>query len=247
MAGRVEGKVALVSGGARGMGASHARTLVAEGARVVIGDVLDAEGAGLADELGDAAVYTHLDVTDMAQWQDAVDEAVRRFGGLDVLVNNAGITIRGSIEDYEPDAWHQVIAVNLTGVFHGMRASVEPLKRSGRGSVVNVSSTAGLQGYKDLGAYVASKYGVRGLTKSAAIDLARHNIRVNSVHPGLVRTPMVGEGRWSQDHVALRRIGEPSEVSALVLFLASDESSFSTGAEFVADGGETAGLAVLKG
>ncbi|MFF4253944.1 glucose 1-dehydrogenase [Streptomyces sp. NPDC001663] len=247
MQGRVQDKVALISGGARGMGASHARALVAEGARVVIGDLLDSEGAELADELGDMAAYVHLDVTDRSQWQAAVDEAVSRFGGLDVLVNNAGITIRGSVEDYDPEAWHKVIAVNLTGVFHGIQACVGPLKRSGRGSIVNVSSTAGLQGYQNLGAYVASKYGVRGLTKSAAIDLARDNIRVNSVHPGLVRTPMISEGAWSQDHVALQRIGEPSEVSALVLFLASDESSFSTGAEFVADGGETAGLAVLKG
>ncbi|WP_350348924.1 glucose 1-dehydrogenase [Agromyces sp. G08B096] len=240
---RVQDKVALISGGARGMGASHARLLVQEGAKVVIGDLLDAEGEALAAELGENARYVHLDVTDFAQWQAAVQVAVDEFGGLDILVNNAGIANFGSIEEYTLEAWDKIILINLTGVFYGIKAAIEPLKASGKGSIINVSSTAGLQGYEALPGYNAAKFGVRGLTKNAALDLGKYNIRVNSVHPGSIRTPMTEGLDASQSHVALHRQGEPIELSNLVLFLASDESSFSTGAEFVADGGETAGLA----
>ena len=240
---RVEGKVALISGGARGMGASHARLLVDEGAKVVIGDLLDAEGEALAAELGDAARYVHLDVTRYDDWQNAVDVALKEFGGLDVLVNNAGIANFGPIEEYTLDQWDTIIAINLTGVFYGIKAAIEPLKKSGKGSIINISSTAGIQGYEALPGYNAAKFGVRGLTKNAALDLGRYNIRVNSVHPGVIRTPMTDSLETPQNHVALHRVGEPIELSQLVLFLASDESSFSTGAEFIADGGETAGLA----
>ncbi len=241
--GRVSGKVALISGGARGMGASHARLLVAEGARVVIGDLLDDEGERLAEELGDAARYVRLDVTDYASWTAAVEAAAGEFGRLDILVNNAGIIGFGSIEEYALEAWDSVMAVDLTGVFYGIRAATPALRDGGGGSIVNISSAAGLQGYEGLSAYTAAKFGVRGLTKSAALDLARHGIRVNSVHPGDIRTPMTAGIEESPAHVAQHRLGEPSEVSSMVLFLASDESSFSTGAEFVVDGGETAGLA----
>ena len=240
---RVAGKVALISGGARGMGASHARLLADEGAKVVIGDLLDDEGEALAAELGDAVRYVHLDVTRYEDWQNAVEVALKEFGRLDVLVNNAGIANFGPIEEYTLDQWDTIIAINLTGVFYGIKAAIEPLKKSGKGSIINISSTAGIQGYEALPGYNAAKFGVRGLTKNAALDLGRYNIRVNSVHPGVIRTPMTDSLDTPQNHVALHRVGEPIELSQLVLFLASDESSFSTGAEFIADGGETAGLA----
>lgn len=240
---RLDGKVALVSGGARGMGESHARAMLAHGAKVVIGDLLDAEGEAVAAELGDAAAYVHLDVTDRSQWASAVSAAVRRFGKLNVLVNNAGIATAGPIGTYTPEQWDMIIAVNLTGVFNGINASLEALKDAAPSSIINVSSTAGLQGYSNLPGYSASKFGVRGLTKSVALDLAAHGVRCNSVHPGAVTTPMTAGLDAPQQHVAMRRLGRSDEISNLIVFLASDESSFSTGAEFVADGGETAGLA----
>jgi len=224
------------------MGASHARLLVAEGAKVVLGDLLDDEGAALAKELGDAARYIHLNVTSYADWEAAVSLAVSDFGGLDVLINNAGIANFGSIEDYSLEDWDAIIGVNLTGVFYGTKAVIEALKTSGKGSIINISSTAGLQGYEALPGYTAAKFGVRGLSKSTALDLGKYNIRVNSVHPGVIRTPMTEALDTPQNHVALHRVGEAIELSNLILFLASDESSFSTGSEFVADGGETAGL-----
>lgn len=240
---RLEGKVALISGGARGMGESHARAMVAQGAKVVLGDILDAEGDALAKELGDSAVYVHLDVTSREQWAAAVDTAVKTFGKLNVLVNNAGIANFGPIGEFTPEQWDTVIAINLTGVFNGINASVEALKAGAPSSIINISSTAGLQGYAALPGYNAAKFGVRGLTKSVALDLGAFNVRCNSVHPGAVATPMIAGLNTAQKHVALRRVGQSEELSHLVVFLASDESSFSTGAEFVADGGETAGLA----
>ncbi|BDZ65074.1 SDR family oxidoreductase [Agromyces mangrovi Wang et al. 2018] len=243
MTGRVDGKVALITGAARGMGASHARLLLAEGASVVIGDILDDDGAALAAELGERVRYVHLDVRDYGQWEDAVATAVGVFGGLDILINNAGLVKSAPIDEHSIEDWDLVIAVNLSGAFYGIRAAAEALKASGRGSIINVSSDAGLQGYEKITGYNASKFGLRGLTKNAALDLGRYNIRVNTVHPGLIRTPMVAGIEFPQDHVALHRVGEMEELSKLVLFLASDESSFSTGAEFVADGGESAGLA----
>ncbi|MGT2464230.1 glucose 1-dehydrogenase [Sinomonas atrocyanea] len=242
--GRVDGKVALVTGGARGMGASHAQILAREGAQVVIGDILDDAGKATAEEIGASAVYVHLDVTSPEDWAAAVKAAVEAFGGLDVLVNNAGIVSFGDIEEFTVEQWNTIIGINLTGVFLGIKAALPALKASKRGaSIINVSSTAGLKGYLALPGYTASKFGVRGLTKAVALDLGRLGIRVNSVHPGAVRTPMTEGLDLPQDHVALHRVGEPAELSSLVLFLASDESSFCTGAEFVADGGETAGLA----
>ncbi|MET8511834.1 SDR family oxidoreductase [Streptomyces sp. NPDC005077] len=238
--GRVGGKVALVSGAARGMGAAHARRLVEEGARVVVADLLDKEGEALVAELGDAARYVHLDVTDYDAWQAAVNVAVETFGGLDVLVNNAGIANAAPIEDYSVDAWHSILSVNLTGTFYGIKAAIAPLRTGGRGSIVNISSTAGIKSYGHMAGYTASKFGVRGLTKAAALDLGRYGIRVNSVHPGGIRTPMT-EGVTVQENLALGRLGEPGELAEVVLFLASDESSYATGTEFVIDGGETAG------
>ena len=240
---RLAGKVALISGGARGMGASHARAMTAEGANVVIGDIRDAEGEALAAELGEAVTYTHLDVTDRDEWARAVALAVERYGLLNVLVNNAGIAPPGAIGRCAPAQWDAIVAVNLTGVFNGIHASLEALKAAAPSSIINISSTAGIQGYSQLLGYCASKFGVRGLTKSVALELGAHDVRCNSVHPGAVATPMTAGIDASQNHVAMRRVGRSEELSSLLVFLASDESSFSTGAEFIADGGETAGLA----
>ena len=243
---RLERKVALITGGARGMGASHSAAMVAQGAKVVIADVLDSDGEALATTLGDAALYVHLDVTDREQWRHAVDTSVSRFGKLNVLVNNAGIATAGMIGAYSGERWDAIIAINLTGAFNGIVASLDALKAGAPSSIINVSSTAGLQGYSELAGYTASKFGLRGLTKAAALELAVHGIRCNSVHPGAVATPMTAGVDAAQKHVAMRRMGLPEELSNLVVFLASNESSFSTGAEFVADGGETAGLAPVS-
>ncbi len=244
--GRVEGKVAIVTGAAGGMGASHARRLVAEGASVVIADVLDEVGQETAASLGDKARYIHLDVTKAIDWKAAVELAVSEFGALDVLVNNAGILMVASIEQFTEDQWDTIIDVNLKGQFLGIQAAIPALKESTRGpSIVNVSSIAGFKGYEMMPGYVASKWGVRGLTKQAALDLGKYGIRVNSVHPGTIETPMlagVGGAPEGDVKVALRRIGQPDEVSSAVLYLASDDSSFSSGTEIVVDGGEMAGL-----
>ena len=242
MAERLAGKVALVSGGARGMGASHVRTLAAEGAKVVFGDILDDEGKAVAAELGDAGRYVHLDVTKPEQWESAVGTAISEFGGIDVLVNNAGILNIGTIEDYEISEWQKILDVNLTGVFLGIRAVVKPMKEAGQGSIINISSIEGIAGTIACHGYTASKFAVRGLTKSVALELGPSGIRVNSIHPGLIKTPMT---QWVPDDIfqtALGRAADPREVSNLVVYLASDESSYSTGSEFVVDGGTTAGL-----
>lgn len=235
--GRVTGKVVLISGGARGMGAADARMLVAEGAKVVIGDVLDEEGAALADELGEAALYVHLDVRAPEQWDAAVAAALERFGLLNVLVNNAGTVALGSLRKFDLEQWHHVIDVNLNGTFLGMRAVVDPMIAAGGGSIINVSSIEGLRGAPMVHPYVASKWAVRGLSKSAALELARHNIRVNSLHPGFIRTPMTAHLPEDMVTIPLGRPGESEEVATFVVFLASDESSYATGSEFVMDGG----------
>ncbi|MGB8389600.1 glucose 1-dehydrogenase [Mycobacterium sp.] len=235
--GRVDGKVALISGGARGMGAAHARLLVDEGAKVVIGDILDDEGKALADELGDAARYVHLDVTQLDQWEAAVATAIGEFGKLDVLVNNAGIVALGQLKKFDMAKWQNVIDVNLTGTFLGMRVAVEPMTAAGGGSIINVSSIEGLRGAPLVHPYVASKWAVRGLTKSAALELAPLNIRVNSIHPGFIRTPMTKHLPEDMVTIPLGRPAEPREVSTFVVFLASDEASYATGSEFVMDGG----------
>lgn len=243
MTGRLAGKVALVSGGARGMGASHVRAMVAEGAKVVFGDILDEEGSAVATELGDAARYVHLDVTQPEQWAAAVDAAVAAFGGLHVLVNNAGILNIGTIEDYALTEWQRILDINVTGVFLGIRAAVKPMKEAGHGSIVNISSIEGLAGTIASHGYTVSKFAVRGLTKSTALELGPSGIRVNSIHPGLVKTPMTDWVPEDLFQTALGRAAEPVEVSNLVVYLASDESSYSTGSEFVVDGGTVAGLA----
>jgi 3alpha(or 20beta)-hydroxysteroid dehydrogenase len=244
--GRLDGKVAIVTGGASGMGASHARGIVAEGGSVLIGDIADEAGRRLAAELGDAAAYTHLDVTDYDDWEMAVLLAERTFGKLNVLVNNAGILNAGSLDDFTVQQWDLVMNINAKGTFLGLKASVDALRRGKPASVINISSAAGMHGIAGMHGYTASKYAVRGLTKSAALELAAQGVRVNSVHPGSVATPMTAAMQVplsdeDRDNL-LRRPAAPSEITALVVYLASDESSFSTGAEFLVDGGITAGV-----
>lgn len=240
-AGRVAGRVALVTGGARGMGAAHARALVAEGARVVVADVLDEQGEALVAELGGAGRFVRLDVTSEADWTAAVETTTSVFGGLDVLVNNAGIVNGGGLADFDLGEWQRILDVNLTGTFLGIRACTPALTEAARArgdaSIVNISSVEGLRGSPWAHGYVATKWAVRGLTKSVALDLAGQGVRCNSVHPGLIRTPMTQGFPDDILTVPLGRPGRAEEVAAFVVFLASRESSYATGAEFVVDGG----------
>jgi NAD(P)-dependent dehydrogenase (short-subunit alcohol dehydrogenase family) len=246
---RLKGKVALISGGARGQGASEARMFVDEGARVVIGDVLDSDAAALAEEINrkaghKAAVATRLDVTRAADWRAAVDTATREFGGLDILINNAGIlNVKGIVETSEEE-WDAIVSVNQKGVWLGMKAAVSALRQRGGGSIVNISSIYGLIGSAGSAAYHGSKGAVRLLTKAAAVQYAPDQIRVNSVHPGVIKTPMVDifadqELAAIANLAPMKRAGTPEEVAWVVLFLATDEASFVTGAEYVVDGGYT--------
>lgn len=243
MTARMSGKVALISGAARGLGAQFARAMVREGAKVVIGDILGEECRRVAAEIGSSAHAVTLDVTEENQWRAAVAAATERFGGLSVLVNNAGIVNFGRIGAYPRDDWDRIVAINLTGAYLGTSAATEALVASAPSSIINISSIAGIQGYVNLAGYCATKFGLRGFTKAVALDLASAGVRCNSVHPGAIDTPMTEGIALPQKHVALRRVGTPAEVAELVVHLASDESSFVTGAEFVVDGGETAGLA----
>lgn len=207
---------------------------------MVVGDILDDNGLAVAETLGPSAHFTHLDVTDPDQWDGAVEAAVQRFGRLDALVNNAGIVKMAPLRGSSLSDWQRVLDVNLTGAYLGMRAVIEPMIAGGGGSIVNISSVEGLAGSAHLHSYVAAKFGLRGITKSGAVELAQYGIRVNSIHPGLVHTPM-SEG-VTQEFMApipMRRGALPAEVSAFVLFLVSDESAYATGAEFVVDGGLT--------
>ena len=235
--GRVQDKVVLISGGARNIGGASARMLVAEGARVVIGDLLDDEGAALAAELGDAARYVHLDVTSEDDWAAAVELAVAEFGKLDVLFNNAGIFNGGQLQRYKRSQWQEMLDVNLTGAFLGAQAAADAIIAAGGGSIINTSSIEGLRGTPWAHGYVASKWGLTGLTKSLAMELAPHGIRVNSIHPGRISTPATDQMPENLIPIPLGRPGKPEEVAGFVVFLASDESSFATGAEFVVDGG----------
>lgn len=237
--GRVKDKVALITGGAhaRGMGGASAKMLVEQGAKVVIGDILDEEGAALAAELGDAVRYVHLDVTSADDWKAAVDTAVESFGKLNVLVNNAGIVQVGPLKTLDVAKWQKVLDVNLTGPMLGIKAVLEPMIAAGGGSIINISSIEGMRGAAWVHSYVSSKWGLRGLTKSAALELASEKIRVNSIHPGFIRTPMTKHLPDDMVTAPMGRAGTPEEVATFVVFLASDESSFSTGSEYVVDGG----------
>ena len=249
--GRLEGKVVLISGGARGQGGTEARMMAREGARVVLADVLDDDGRKVEAEIqeaGNEATYLHLDVTKEDEWRSVIQETVNRYGKLDVLVNNAGILIRKGVEDTTEEEWDRIMAINAKGVFLGTKCAIPAMRQAGGGSIVNISSTAGLVG-SPLGsaAYTASKGAVRLLTKSTAIQYAKENIRCNSVHPGIIDTPMVQETlsdpammQERMRRLPLGRIGTTEDVAYGVLYLASDESSFVTGAELVIDGGTTA-------
>lgn len=240
----LDGAVAIVTGAARGMGAQHVRGLVGAGARVVATDVLDDPGRALADELGDAVMYRHLDVADADGWETVVAQAEEAWGPVKVLVNNAGVVMFGPLDALSPADWQRTIDINLTGVFLGMRGVIPSMKRANGGAIVNISSTAGLQGYANLGAYVASKWGVRGLTKTAALELGPSNIRVNSIHPGPIRTPMTdGLDLESVAGQPIPRVGEPEEVTAMLLFILQ-EATYSTGHEFIIDGGTIVGQTV---
>ena len=251
--GRLDGKVALLSGAAHGQGAVEAELFVAEGARVVLGDVLDDEVQAVASALGDAAVPITLDVTDAGAWAAAVELAERSFGRLDVLVNNAGIMRAGMVADIALDDYRTVIEVNQIGTLLGMQAAIPALSRAGGGSIVNISSIDGITPMVGMVAYAASKFAVRGMTKVAALELGPLGIRVNSVHPGGVRTPMTSPDAVGFDvrplfaGLPLGRIGEAEEIAPMVAFLASDESSYCTGAEFVIDGGWIAGHTFAPG
>lgn len=239
----LEGCIALITGGARGQGAVEARRFVEEGATVVLGDVLDAEGRATAAAIGPQASYLQHDVTDPASWSSVVTSVLDRFGRLDVLVNNAGIFRTRGLLDTSPELWQQMVAVNQTGVFLGMQAVAPAMVAAGRGSIVNISSIAGLQGTSSF-AYSATKWALRGMTRSAARDLAPHGVRVNSVHPGIIDTAMLdelGDGREAVvRRIPLGRVGVSEEVAELVLFLASDRAAYCTGHEYVVDGGMTA-------
>ena len=248
---RLEGKVALISGGARGQGAVEAQMFAAEGAKIVIGDILDDAGRqteAQLRELGYECTYVHLDVTSETDWNAAVQTAVAAYGKLDILLNNAGILIRKNIEDTTEADWDRIFAVNAKGVFLGTKAALPALRASGGGSIINISSTAGLVGSPNGSAsYTATKGAVRLFTKSTAIQHAREGIRCNSIHPGPIQTDMIADTLNDPDNMALRmqrlplgRVGQPSEIAYGAIYLASDESSFVTGAELVIDGGTTA-------
>ncbi len=247
--GKLDGKVALITGAARGQGEAEARLFVEEGAQVVLGDMRDDLGKQVAESLGNAATYLNLDVTHEESWAEFRAGALETFGKIDVLVNNAGILMTGNIADTTLDEYMRVIQVNQVGVFLGMKAVIDSMTESGGGSIVNISSIGGLGGVPGMVAYVSSKFAVRGMTKTAALELGPLGIRVNSVHPGGVDTPMIaplgadaGGGGDIYSGVPLGRISEPREIAKLVAFLASDESSYCTGSEFTADGGMLAGI-----
>lgn len=241
---RLKDKVVVVTGAAQGMGASHARLFVEEGAKVILTDLNAEKGQLLADELGENALFVRQDVTREEEWKDVIEAAERRFGPVDVLVNNAGITMAKSILDTSLEDYRRILEINQVSVFLGMKAVIGSMRKAGGGSIVNISSINGLVG----GAigYTDSKFAVRGMTKAAALECAAYGIRVNSVHPGVIETPMIGQGDTKAaveafaKSIPLKRIATPEEVSRLVLYLASDDSSYSTGAEFVVDGGLTA-------
>ncbi len=248
---RLEGKVALISGGARGQGAVEARMFAEEGASVVIGDILDDQGRQTEaelQELGYNVTYVHLDVTSESDWESAVQTAVSTYGKLDVLLNNAGILIRKNIEETTEADWDRIFSVNAKGVFLGTKAAIPAMRENGAGSIINISSTAGLVGSPNGSAsYTATKGAVRLFTKSTAIQHAREGIRCNSIHPGPIETDMIADTLNDPANMALRmqrlplgRVGKPSEIAYGAIYLASDESSFVTGSELVIDGGTTA-------
>ncbi len=243
--GLLDGYCAIVSGAARGQGAAEARALAAEGACVVLGDVLDGLGASVASSIGESARYLRLDVTSADDWSAAVALAEREFGQVRILVNNAGILRHGPVQSTSAADFSAVLDVNLLGTYLGIRAVLDSMRAGGGGSIVNISSVGGMLGTPGAVAYVTSKWAVRGLTKAAASDLARFGIRVNSVHPGAIQTEMIADGGFEAERfiernkarMPIRRLGQPEDVAAVVVFLAGPNSSYMTGAELTVDGG----------
>lgn len=240
---RLKDKVAIITGGAAGMGETHVRLFIEEGAKVVLTDINAEKGQALADELGGNALFIQHDVTDEAGWETVVAEAEKAYGPVNILVNNAGISPVLSLEHASLEEYMNVVNINQVSVFLGMKHVAASMKKSDQGSIINVSSINGLTG--GVIGYTDTKFAVRGMTKAAARELAQYNIRVNSVHPGVINTPMVQESdafeqiQQMVQMIPLKRMSEPNEISQLVLFLASDDSSYSTGSEFIADGGIT--------
>lgn len=242
--GRLENKVAIITGAAQGMGAAHAQRFVEEGAKVVLTDLNEEKGQALADELGENVIFVKQNVTSEEDWKTVVAKAEEAFGPVNILVNNAGISVNKSIMDMSLEEYRRIVDINQVSVFLGIRTVVPSMEKAGNGSIVNISSmnglVAGAIGYTD------TKFAVRGMTKAAAIELSHRGIRVNSVHPGVIETPMIQQAdakdviKEFAKFIPLKRVAQPEEVSNLVLYLASDESSYSTGSEFVIDGGLTA-------
>lgn len=241
---RLEGKVAIITGGARGMGETHVRGFIAEGAKVVFTDINEEAGAKLAAELGDNAIFAKHDVTDQQGWLEVIGKAEAAFGPVNVLVNNAGISMSKSLFDMTEEEYRKIVDINQVSVFLGMKSVVPSMQKAGSGSIINISSMNGIVG----GAigYTDTKFAVRGMTKAAALQLGGLGIKVNSVHPGVIETPMVTQGdaveqiRQFAKQIPMQRTAKPEEVTQMVVFLASDESSYSTGSEFIIDGGMTA-------
>jgi 3alpha(or 20beta)-hydroxysteroid dehydrogenase len=248
---RFEGRVALVTGAARGTGEATARRFAAEGAAVVLGDVLDAQGEAVARDLGPPARYRHLDVTREADWAHAIEAVTREHGRLDALVNNAAILHLGSLAQTSLETWERVVAVNQTGPFLGIRAAIAPMRATGGGAIVNVASIDGLEGMNGVAAYAATKWALRGLSRCAALELGRFGIRVNTVCPAggsdEMSAPFRPPGVDAQDFVAKRAIPRRAtlaEIAAMILFLCSDEAAFCTGGDYAVDGGHTSGTFV---
>ncbi len=249
MSDRLASKVALITGGSRGMGAATARRFVEEGARVVIADVLRDEGEALSQELGENAVFRYLDVTDEDNWTQVVADTTAQWGALNVLVNNAGILLVAPLVEVEKADFENIISVNLLGAWAGIKAVASTMEAQGGGSIINVCSTAALWGMHGTGAYLTTKWALRGMTKTAAMELGWKGIRVNAIFPGGVNTPFGGMAdrpseEMRKDYVGqpIQRIGEPLEIANTNLFLASDESSYLCGAEIAVDGGQALGL-----
>ncbi|ABB32476.1 oxidoreductase, short-chain dehydrogenase/reductase family [Geobacter metallireducens GS-15] len=251
--GKLDGKVAIVTGGARGMGQTTAEVFVQEGASVVIVDVLDVEGEALAKRLGRNTMYQHLDVTDEQGWEQLVEGIIDRYGCIDILVNNAAVFFSSPIDETRSEAFRRILDINLIGPYLGMKAVIPTMKKNRRGSIINVSSVNGLRGSSGSGAYSASKWGVRGLTKCVAMEVGPFGIRVNSLHPGWIVTPMNNPDGKSFEEVnaelkikfpgiALSRVGQSEEIARASLFLASDDSSYISGAELAVDGAWSCGV-----
>lgn len=238
--GKLEGKIAIITGAASGMGYTHTKLFVEEGAKVVFTDINETKGKAIEKELGENALFIKLDVANYADWENVVKETEEKFGPVNVLVNNAGIIgPTAPINEIEIEDYLKTIEVNQTSVFYGMKAAIPSMLKNDRGSIINVSSTAGVRGEPNISPYVASKFAVTGMTKSVAAELGPHQIRVNSIHPGAIRTPMATEEVLdvAKEQTLLKRIADPKEVSELAVYLASDSSSFITGEEFIVDGG----------